>query len=111
MKNEMKHTPGPWRICEYFKAETPAVHGAHGIFARDSVLPLVGEVFGSTLDESDANARLIAAAPEMRERLARHLQFLESLRALGGVTGETINHEIGETRALLARIDGIQKGA
>ena len=59
------HTPGPWIIVEYEKRESPAASGAHGIFREGAITPLVESVWGATLAESDANARLIAAAPDL----------------------------------------------
>ena len=93
------HTPGPWNILEYVKAETPAVHGAHGIFAPGAVLPIVGEVFGGTLEESDANARLIAAAPELLDALRNILD--------GQLVGtiDTDAARFSDARALLGRLE------
>lgn len=58
-----KHTPGPWhvfRVSEYLIiGESPPAPGRH--IARAS----------SMGDETEANARLIAAAPAMLEALQR----------------------------------------
>lgn len=59
MKNEIKHTPGPW--------ESEHMHTA--ICKGDMTLARVYYGEGRTYEESCANARLIAAAPEMLEKL------------------------------------------
>lgn len=56
-----KHTPGPWSTASdpcHFDSQTTVV-AANG--AR------VAEVTGSAFDEAEANARLIAAAPDLLE--------------------------------------------
>jgi hypothetical protein len=56
-----KHTPGPWQV-----------HGSH-IYTADPERALLAQVFNSGSKASDyplqANARLIAAAPELLEAL------------------------------------------
>lgn len=59
---QSKHTPGPWAIREHNYGD---VNGAHGVFGPDSPLPIVNCVYGDDLSQSDANANLIAAAPEL----------------------------------------------
>lgn len=57
-----KFTPGPWSIC---------LTTLNGILAADSGGLMVkrAEAFGSTSDEIDANAALIAASPDLYEAL------------------------------------------
>lgn len=68
----MSHTPGPWDM-------QPSSDGAHSkrIFANGSYLATVG---GSdqSWPELVANARLIAAAPEMYAALERVLATIEN---------------------------------
>ena len=59
-----KHTPGPWDA-----AETPNARGCY------SIEPIIGCAYGES-DESRANARLIAAAPDL-------LEFAEEVRRSG----------------------------
>ena len=51
-----KHTPGPWKYITW--------HGQHGV--HDAMDNDVCETFG---EDAEANARLIAAAPELLEAL------------------------------------------
>lgn len=59
MANETKHTPGPW---------TPAKETAHTraqVFEGGDYARQIADVFGESYETRAANARLIAAAPEM----------------------------------------------
>lgn len=62
---ETKHTPGPWKVAS---TQAKEVHNVKiGVVARPS---------GRTFQEMEANARLIAAAPEMLEALKACLPLL-----------------------------------
>ena len=54
----MTHTPGPWQRRTHYNCE---------IIARDNggLMVLRAKAFGGSREEIDANARLIAAAPDM----------------------------------------------
>lgn len=64
MSNETKHTPGPWETStDYMEISPSSGPKSHVELAR-----IVGPGEGSsfyTYDEASANARLIAAAPEL----------------------------------------------
>lgn len=62
----MNHTPGPWDIsrCDQSGLKTYAIHNEHFSIARISG----SHEIGLTLE---ANAKLIAAAPEMLEALKK----------------------------------------
>ncbi len=73
----MSHTSGPWKIVKYTDSRV--------IDQRRIVGPngwIVDDVWGSTLDESEANLRLIAAAPELLEALELLLPVAQALREL-----------------------------
>lgn len=57
----MKHTKGPWKIG--VKQPKPIIYGPSGEQIADLRDPMLFE------DENQANAHLIAAAPEMLEAL------------------------------------------
>lgn len=74
--NEQKHTPGPWR-------ENGSVVTAQGSMAlvvanvRCQLDPIVRpDAAAKTFAERDANARLIAAAPELLEALKECARLL-----------------------------------
>ena len=81
-----KHTPGPWR-AEISCDETGAPQKCWWISAKGDVD--IGETSGEKRsDEEAANARLIAAAPELYEALKEALPVL-----LGLVTDEGLKPE------------------
>lgn len=99
-----KHTPGPWAV----KSPTHFVDGLAHMVVSDN--PQEGYWHVAELGvhngraESEANARLIAAAPEM-------LDILESVIAVYGdncgdgcIKGECC---ICRTRAIIAKADGV----
>lgn len=68
-----KHTPGPWTIRDYQD------HSGNGVEVAqaDSRLYIVRDIMGNTIAQSDANTRLIAAAPELLEALRGALVAFE----------------------------------
>lgn len=76
-----KHTPGPWIACDnngysIWRVTSPE-------YRAESASRTIAEVVGDSA-ETEANARLIAAAPEMYEAL-RHLAH--NARASGAEMG------------------------
>lgn len=73
----MSHTPGPWatEINEYGSRRIGVVFAGGRNIARicgkGSMPQPAANSFGALTDESDANARLIAAAPDMLKALER----------------------------------------
>jgi hypothetical protein len=70
----MKHTPGPWM------KEGPWITGNEG------------ETLAQVYSEYEADARLIAAAPEMLEALidaCRTIQWEKGVKAIEKATGKT----------------------
>ena len=62
---ENKHTPGPWHVINEWNVSGPEYEVANGsIMVRDD-------------DESAANARLIAAAPDLLKALEIALVWLD----------------------------------
>jgi hypothetical protein len=100
MASETKHTPGPWRV-----AAMRGFAGSIGVGPKGetAVAVIAADAFPS---EREANARLIAAAPEL----------LAALRAMIGVWEHGIDpsdeQEIGEptavrwARAAIAKAEG-----
>lgn len=92
-----KHTPGPWIACEYggygdYDGKCRVVLGEGGDIRTAVVL-------GFDTPENEANARLIAAAPELLEalRIAREIVVTERDAAHQGVvnpsTGVIDDHD------------------
>jgi hypothetical protein len=98
-----KHTPGPWILAEtvenrFQKTDMRRVRAEHEGTEHGAVCEVYGVRDGST---AAANARLIAAAPEL----------LEALKRLLGATdaGNAETHDLGcrcvihEARAAISR--------
>lgn len=73
-----KHTPGPWEVFAASRErENPGIEGDSGTY---SVVMFGGPgegIQGRTRDERDANAKLIAAAPELLTLLAKAKEMAE----------------------------------
>lgn len=67
-----KHTPGPW-LPECHKGKKFSLDGWY-VFAGNATLAII---YGNTPEEAEANAKLIAAAPEMLDCLQRALTQFE----------------------------------
>lgn len=99
-----KHTPGPWHVegrSGDFQVVAPVcswAKGEPGMLA--AVLYLGNEI--SSIFQEEANARLIAAAPEMRDYLAALIGAIDRK----GYEDPTLTAMANEVAALLARIDG-----
>lgn len=66
---EAKHTPGPWRLGEIRDDQIDIDAKRHGALARVAWLMDEDKLLGKNSPEQEANARLIAAAPELLEAL------------------------------------------
>ena len=63
------HTPGPWHICGHDNGDL--------IMAVGDDEAVLATVYGTAQDEYAANARLIAAAPELFEACQQLLDYVE----------------------------------
>lgn len=106
-----KHTPGPWFVM------APNVNGEIDITAPDTDAPAddpwqVATVAGSCgypSDQSPANARLIAAAPELLEWGAELLTLLDDYMQVTSLTANLrYAVALGEFRKAIARAEGRQ---
>lgn len=69
-----KHTPGPWRIKKQKNGRDFEVIGADGFFIFETDVAM----FDGEMEE--ANARLIAAAPDMLEALEAAARVMSHIR-------------------------------
>lgn len=75
----MKYTPGPWRISESDTFEPCIANVNVGRPKESTTVAILAEgMFKAFPVEGDANARLIAAVPEMYEALKAMISFYES---------------------------------
>jgi|SRR5689334_19242645 len=77
-RNEAKHTPGPWRVVERERDD----NAAYSIESESGII-VANVISGLGLETEAANARLIAAAPDL----------LAALHALL----DRIDHHFGDT--------------
>jgi len=103
-----KHTPGPWAL-------EPASMGFGGVYGPDG--EIVFALAYARPDERpeaecEANAHLIAAAPEMLEALREALEYFDGkadAEYLPGRAAPVGNREMqlcGEIRAAIAKAEG-----
>jgi hypothetical protein len=93
-----KHTPGPWRLGA--KGRTQDIKAmANMLIARvEPIAPSLS--FPRRQNESDANAQLIAAAPDMFRELAALIRWLGAEGLIDRAD------EYGEARAAIAQATG-----
>ena len=115
-----KHTPGPWTV--FNSAEDGALDHHPGIDAGSEAIILCGDaddpndwhgVRGDTIEEAHANARLIAAAPDMLaalEEFARRYEGFtndELWRRSQLLIGGSLDYEFAiVARAAIAKAKG-----
>lgn len=92
--SETKHTPGPWVVEDPIESLTPI--GAHGRNGGKWVAHCLGP-------HQAANARLIAAAPDMLEALTALLARFDDNPELSELIGLV---EIEHARAAIAKAEG-----
>ena len=94
-----KHTPGPWA---YHNTPTPF------IYVNAGGLPIcqiyTSTAHGQSMGEQFANARLIAAAPELLEALQKMLPELRGL----SIVSDTAAEMLREAEAAIAKATGEQ---
>lgn len=94
------HTPGPWTMREH-----PTEYGLYRVFGptRRSAVAVVVE----STDEHEADARLIAAAPELLDALREYMsQFGQGLDAHGLPYGPSQAEADRKARAVIAKAEG-----
>ena len=95
-----KYTPGPWRTDPDLGHEQ--VLGPDGIIVADcSIFAMVKN--GSTPERNRANARLIAAAPELLEKLINITNRFEKCLIHSGTDKEYAEIAVAEARAAIAK--------
>ena len=107
MKNTQKYTQGPWNVYLYGKdsyGRTIATVGANDGNNRICELCAVD----LPVDSIEANAKLIAAAPDLLDEARLSITYLElALKAHDYLT--TLEHErLVRLRALVTKAEGIK---
>lgn len=99
--SEIKPTPGPWSVCEHSWCETSisAPSTDHAICLLD-INHATEESQEADEAQMAANARLIAAAPELLEALQATLAVLETFSPQGAT--------VERAQAVIAKATGEQ---
>ncbi len=104
MTDETKHTPGPWRVEEGTtliwgdcSQDDQTNYGLGYPIAECRLTPSASWSKGPrTYDEAEANARLIASAPEMLEALKSARMFIMSVPEAVTVSGDAALYAIDQ---------------
>ena len=91
-----EHTPGPWKVGSKARMK-PYVEGADGMFVAScgGNAPGKGNYDTATWRRREANARLIAAAPDLLEALKRLLSRLAEFEADANMDAQTFREWAG----------------
>lgn len=87
-----KHTPGPWKNVSFDEAYKASIQAPN---SRCNIGTLGG--FGTNQETTQANARLIAAAPELLELVKRTLAVADD---------DCPRRYIQDAKQLIAKIEG-----
>jgi hypothetical protein len=97
-----KHTPGPWEIR--------SGNGLSFLIWPQGRPTAIAVVPGKAGTSAEANARLLAAAPDLlaacKVALARHKQALGIRVKLTGIAGGKLAEEIAQMEAAVAHAEG-----
>ena len=88
-------TPGPWRA-----------DGLQVIADDRGVIAKIPTPHTDGTFDCEANARLIAAVPELYEALREQIKYLETFLRRDGSSQETVDYYTLHARAALAKADG-----
>ncbi len=98
--NEVKHTPGPWFVTgsmtKYIEARIPS-----GLIQEVAACGPT-EADGGYGPQQQANAKLIAAAPDLLDALIKLHESLESLNNSGDA-GQMVADDVETARAAIAK--------
>jgi len=93
----MKHTPGPWTLSDEI---CPSVTAPGAPYIAQVLMYTDGET-GSLRSTAGADARLIAAAPDLLAQLRRIVAAADRMK-----TATPIDGLIDEARATIAALEG-----
>lgn len=106
--SEQKHTPGPWLIDEGAEMQEPGFYGAPG--DPNGYHAISADGWRVTGFIGEANAKLIAAAPELLEALRKAEFRLAKLVALNdeepGIASPDDAAALEQVRAAVAKAEG-----
>lgn len=99
---EAKHTPGPWQT-DRNNVHSGQIATVHHCLNNDWVEIWSPDAFAETEEMQEANARLIAAAPELLDALEDLVSFMNLAPELANYDIEV---ELEDARAAIAKATG-----
>lgn len=100
-----QHTPGPWITREYQDYTGSGVEIAQS--GGNPRLYIARDIMGDTLEQSNANARLIAAAPDLLAALNASTIALQDFQREAGIqTHPKLNWQIVENLNVINKAKG-----
>ena len=99
---DTKHTPGPW-VWEHWQMGLTAQNGTRVLAYYDYEGM---SLYGKTEDEQNANAHLIAAAPDLLEALGEAVSAIEWWQREHGCCHGATDDELNAARAAIAKAKG-----
>ena len=102
----MKHTPGPWKVAELFRDQriVRPESGGYPLAAAYSQR----DKFGKPHYNADANAHLIAAAPDMLSELRHVLAKVKDARGKGRISQSLALFLIERLEFIVSKAEGEQ---
>ena len=107
-KGKVEYTKGPWKAIDgtYYEEERWGVYVDGPM--QYHIATIENGAPGDTLDTEAANARLIAAAPELLEAVRSAMNRLRNQSGIGSVTAECNEITYQQCASALAKAEGVQ---
>ncbi len=103
----MNHTPGPWNYHHHVEILKGGELDFYTIRSAENIcLAEINRIDGATRNQDDANARLIAAAPELLDALRAALDSLEYWFKRNGDTEGCNSEQMKTARELIKITEG-----
>jgi hypothetical protein len=98
---DTKHTPGPWSIQGQWQLKTDTGEWVDAECVEAPKWGIIGAWVDASCDEAAANARLVAAAPEL-------LEACKSMLSSGGLIGDRpdVLSAVQKLRRAVAKAEG-----
>lgn len=114
MSETVEHTPGPWRVergttLVWGDCTITDDHPDHlGVPVADAQLARAWAKGEPTYERAEANARLIAAAPELLEVLKAYVAWEVEYMTINNLGDPEKQHNVKWARAVIAKATGLK---
>ena len=100
-----KHTPGPWQLVNHYERIGDS-EGTWQIWGSQRICFTESQNVGT--DQEEANARLIAASPDLLENLKDMVRRFEGCLITNGTDREFARSATVHARAAIAKAEGVK---